>query len=246
MKSLTSDQIATYHSQGYMLVEGVLDSSEVTAFRVAFSSPNTNQSTQRGSAVYGLRNILQDIPQVNDLARSARSTNLAHQLLIDTQCATENPTPFPTRGLYFDKLEGANWRLPWHQDLAIAVKEKVPTEGYTAWSQKEGIPHVIPPQRILEQRIALRFHLDDSTCDSGSLLVIPGTHRLGRITHLQITELVETGDTVTCICKSGDLLLMHPLLLHASQPATIPTHRRVIHIEYAASKLDGDLQWYAE
>ena len=43
---------------------------------------------------------------------------------------------------------------------------------------------------------------------------------------------------------AGGLLLMHPLLLHASSPASQPGHRRVIHLEYAAESLPGQLEWY--
>jgi hypothetical protein len=27
---------------------------------------------------------------------------------------------FPVRGILFDKVPGANWKVPWHQDLSIA------------------------------------------------------------------------------------------------------------------------------
>jgi hypothetical protein len=39
------------------------------------------------------------------------------------------------------------------------------------------------------------------------------------------------------------VLLMRPLLLHASSPAIMPQHRRVVHLEYAAEDLPGGLQW---
>jgi hypothetical protein len=31
--------------------------------------------------------------------------------------------------------------------------------------------------------------------------------------------------------------------LHASSSATTPTHRRVVHLEFAAESLTGGLQW---
>ena len=37
---------------------------------------------------------------------------------------------------------------------------------------------------------------------------------------------------------------MRPLLLHASSIAIVPTHRRVIHLEYASQSLADGLEWY--
>ena len=39
--------------------------------------------------------------------------------------------------------------------------------------------------------------------------------------------------------------MMRPLLLHASSAASVPDHRRVIHLEFAAEQLPGGLQWHA-
>ncbi len=44
----------------------------------------------------------------------------------------------------------------------------------------------------------------------------------------------------------GGLVVMRPLLLHASSPAKSPAHRRVIHVEYAATDLSGGLEWFEQ
>ena len=43
---------------------------------------------------------------------------------------------------------------------------------------------------------------------------------------------------------SRGLLLMHPLILHASSPAETPGRRRVVHLEYAAGPLPGGVDWF--
>lgn len=50
----------------------------------------------------------------------------------------------------------------------------------------------------------------------------------------------------TCEVAKGGALVIRPLLLHASAPATEPRHRRVIHIDYANSPLPGGLEWFEE
>jgi hypothetical protein len=43
--------------------------------------------------------------------------------------------------------------------------------------------------------------------------------------------------------EEDDALLMSPLMLHSSAEAVSPIHRRIIHLEYAASRLPTGLQW---
>ncbi len=236
MHTLTPEQICSYRQNGYLIVSKSLDPISIESFREEFQRHHTQQSTKRGSSIYGVRNVLEDFDTVRTLAHSAQYALWLKQLLITDA--------FPTRGLYFDKLDGANWHLPWHQDLAIAVKKKIDTEGYHGWSMKEGVTHVIPPLPILENRIAMRFHLDDCGIENGALNVLPGSHRHGKLSHQDLTQWTEGHSAVPCTCNKGDVLIIHPLVLHASSPAISPTHRRVIHIEYATLPLDGNLEWH--
>ncbi|MEN0021537.1 MAG: phytanoyl-CoA dioxygenase, partial [Planctomycetota bacterium] len=58
-----------------------------------------------------------------------------------------------------------------------------------------------------------------------------------------ITEQPD-GQPVTCTAQVGDVLLMRPLLWHASSSSSEPTHRRVVHLEFApADVLHSQLTW---
>jgi hypothetical protein len=48
---------------------------------------------------------------------------------------------------------------------------------------------------------------------------------------------------VVCTIRCGGIVTMCPLTLHASAASEAVAHRRVIHIEYAASDLSAGLQW---
>ena len=76
----------------------------------------------------------------------------------------------------------------------------------------------------MENMLAIRLHLDDCGPDNGPLRVIPASHRSLE----ESTELVEE-----LVAKRGEVLAMRPLLMHSSGRATSPTHRRVIHLEFA-------------
>jgi ectoine hydroxylase-related dioxygenase (phytanoyl-CoA dioxygenase family) len=146
--------------------------------------------------------------------------------------------------LLFDKTAGSNWAAAWHQDLTIAVAERKDVNGYAAWSVKDGIPHVQPPVELLDRMVTVRLHLDPTPEEDGALKVIARSHRMGGLNAEDIQARVADGDSVMCACEEGDVLLMKPLILHASSPSVVQKHRRVIHFEYApAHALDPSLSW---
>jgi ectoine hydroxylase-related dioxygenase (phytanoyl-CoA dioxygenase family) len=147
------------------------------------------------------------------------------------------------RGIYFDKSPGANWLVPWHQDLTIAVKARHEHPGFGPWTVKDGITHAQPPVKMLEQMLTLRLHLDDADESNGALSVIPGSHQRGRLSPEEIASTRQVHSRVLCNAGAGDVLLMRPLLLHASARSTSSRHRRILHIEYAAFHLPAGLEW---
>ena len=150
------------------------------------------------------------------------------------------------RGVYLDKHKDANWKVAWHQDLTIAVRQRKEVEGYGPWSIKVGIQHVQPPVAVLEKMLAVRVHLDDTDESNGALRVIPGSHRHGRLNSEDIQDWKASSTPVSCAVKRGGVMLLRPLLLHASSLAFAPGHRRVLHFEYAAGELGSGLEWYEE
>lgn len=178
-----------------------------------------------GRPVHGLRNLH---------LRSERILGLSRSLV--------EPAYFPVRATYLDKIPGANWKIAWHQDNAIAVRKRRDVPGFGPWSVKEGVVHVQPPVELLSRMFAIRLHLDDCTRDNGALRVLPGTHRFGWIDEDVYAWRAKIAE-VCCEVPCGGALFMSPLILHASSPAVTPTHRRVIHIEYAREPLPGGLEW---
>jgi hypothetical protein len=182
----------------------------------------------------GRRGLLAQ-PLVAELARSARLLEIVRpHLPID---------PLPIRAIYFDKSPDANWLVPWHQDLTIAVQVPADAPGFGPWSEKNGIPHVQPPAELLEQMLTVRLHLDAADESNGALRVIPRSHRFGRLSAERIQEIRRQQAEVVCVSSAGDALLMRPLLLHASSRSKSTSHRRVLHIEYAGFTLPRELAW---
>ena len=183
----------------------------------------------------GRRGLLA-LPAVAELARSRRLLELVRPHL--------SLEPFPVRAIYFDKSAETNWLVPWHQDLTIALLARAEVPGFGPWSVKDGIPHSQPPVELLQKMLTVRIHLDDADESNGALRVLSGTHSLGRLSAGRIQELRTLQSDILCEVSAGDVLLMRPLLLHASGRSTSTRHRRILHIEYASFTLPEPLQWY--
>lgn len=183
----------------------------------------------------GVRHLL-DLPSVQELARS-------HPVRIVAEAAL-GPGCFAVRGILFDKTPAANWKVVWHQDITIAVRERREVVGFGPWSEKDGVPHVQPPISLLERMVAVRVHLDDCGPENGPVRVIPRSHRVGRLSPDAVDAWKEGHDALDCVVPRGGILAFRPLTLHASSAATEPAHRRVVHLEFAADALPGGLTWY--
>lgn len=183
----------------------------------------------------GRRGVL-EIPEVRVLAGSEQIRSLVQRFV--------GGRPRPVRAIFFNKSSDSNWLVSWHQDLSIAVKERIEIAGFGPWSVKEGVCHVQPPDSVLERMITLRIHLDDADETNGALKVLPGTHCLGRLSADEIGQCRSSIPETLCQANRGDALLMRPMILHASSRSTVVRPRRILHIEYASQDLPSGLEWY--
>jgi ectoine hydroxylase-related dioxygenase (phytanoyl-CoA dioxygenase family) len=149
----------------------------------------------------------------------------------------------PVRSLLFDKSGTSNWSLGWHQDRTIAVAERRNVDGFGPWTVKAGMIHVEPPAPLQAAMITLRVHLDPVDACNAPLLVAPGSHRLGRVPEADIAAVVQRCGAATCTAEAGDVWTYSTPILHASDAAARPRHRRVLQIDYAANELPGGLRW---
>jgi ectoine hydroxylase-related dioxygenase (phytanoyl-CoA dioxygenase family) len=200
---------------------------------VARSADNAENVTN-SSGTYGLRNLTDVVPEVAALVRLPAIAHPVTEIL--------GAAAFMTRATLFDKTPGANWGVFWHQDLAIAVEAKHQVDGYGAWTRKAGVPCVQPPVEVMARVLTVRLHLDDCTAANGALKVLPGTHG-DRMSAAEVDVQQRANDSVICEVPAGGLLLMKPLLLHASSPMDEPLSRRVIHFEFANFQLSPPLIW---
>lgn len=149
----------------------------------------------------------------------------------------------PVRAILFDKNEFTNWTLDWHQDRTIAVAERIETEGYNNWSIKQGIHHVEPPFDILSKMVTIRIHLDDVGPKNAPLKISPGSHKFGRVREKNYSSIVKQCGEEVCLARAGEVWMYATPILHASLAAKVPTHRRVLQVDYSATLLPQGLDW---
>jgi hypothetical protein len=92
---------------GFATYEGALGAAHI-ADLIEIVQSRLIQKIGRG----GVRNLL-DIPEMSELACSEAVRKLVAPVLGEGY--------FPVRGILFDKNDAANWKVPWHQDVTIAV-----------------------------------------------------------------------------------------------------------------------------
>lgn len=153
-----------------------------------------------GEGTYAKRNLL-PLPIVRELAASTSVRSLAEAVLGE-HC-------FAVKGTFFNKTQESNWKVAWHQDLTIMLRESREVAGFGPWTIKEGIVHVQPTAAILSRILAIRLHLDESGPDNGPLRVIPGSHKHGRLSSEQVSSYRKE-DSVVCTVPRG-MLRLHAL-----------------------------------
>ncbi|HEY9777566.1 MAG TPA: phytanoyl-CoA dioxygenase family protein [Planktothrix sp.] len=221
-----------FDRDGFLLVPEAVAASTIEQLTDALEA---KRRTDARLAAPGLRHLLKRCKAVRNFAKSEPMLQLAQQAL--------GSDAKPIKAILFDKTPAANWYVTWHQDLTIAVKERLEVAGFGPWSVKDGIPHVQPPEEVLRNVVSLRVHLDDCPQENGAIKFIAGSHNRGILDTEEATSLKAGGKQVCVAAAQGDVIVMRPLILHSSSQSTQPQHRRVLHIEYVGCELPGGLEW---
>jgi ectoine hydroxylase-related dioxygenase (phytanoyl-CoA dioxygenase family) len=204
---------------GFALLPDVLSQQSVSDLLPALTDTRLRRSRA------GARHILSHAA-VAEIAKDIGLLSIARQVL--------GQHAFPFRATLFDKSATANWLVAWHQDTALPIERRAEVPGWGPWSLKDGVQYAHAPAAALEQVLALRLHLDDSTTENGPLRILSGTHRAGVLTDEQIHEMAAAKIGIECLIPIGGVLAMRPLVIHASSKSRSRLSRRVLHIEYAA------------
>ena len=221
-------------AEGYTVLDDIYSAEELSEISAAIAAADTSTPAFRKTDdLFAVRQCLQHIPSLQPLLFTPRLRNVIASFFGEDYAVIKS--------IYFDKPALSNWFVAWHQDLTIMVDQKISLPGYGPWTVKQQQFAVQPPLAILENIFTIRIHLDDTDASNGALRVIPGSHRKGIYRPETIDWTKET--STHCNVKRGGVMIMRPLLLHASDRATGNSNRRVVHIEFSNSVLPQGIQW---
>ncbi|WP_235952315.1 phytanoyl-CoA dioxygenase family protein [Crateriforma spongiae] len=241
MDELLKDRLSR---DGYCLLPGAVDLETTERLRSICDQTFTEDTesvrardlSKRASRghVYAARNLIETMPEVSTVWRNKPILSFLH---------AELGSEFGlVRALFFDKPPERTWNLPWHKDTSIAVRDnQIVSTHFSRPTVKAGVPHLIAADDVLRQMLTLRIHLDEVTDENAPLRVIPGSHVSSE------SEGVGIEEAVTIYAKPGDVLAMRPLISHASGSSVEGTkrHRRILHLEFAASEsLPDGVRWH--
>ena len=198
------ENVAAYHEDGFLFLRNLFDAEEIELLRRAMEEDPAIQdhSLLRADQEGGATRISlwnRAGDSVYGLAaRSARIVDTAEALI------GEPVYHFQSKLTAKDPKVGGAWE--WHQDY-----------GYWYYNG------CIAP-KMLSFMIALD-HTDEG---NGCLKLVKGSHKLGRLDHVQVTpeqncadprhmpRIVETHEVVDCVLEPGDAVVFHGNTLHRS------------------------------
>lgn len=224
-------------SEGFSIINNVFTENEIKNIIALIENKTVtneeNATFRKSQDLFAIRQFHKEIPETLDLI-----FNKSLEEIIESNFGKGY---FITKSIYFDKPEKSNWFVAYHQDLTISVDRKIEIENFENWTIKQNQFAVQPPKEILEDNFTIRIHIDKTTKDNGALKVINNSHSKGilRIENLDFEKEKET----ICEVEKGGIMIMKPLLFHASNKTTNNERRRVIHIEFSRQELPDGLEW---
>ncbi|MGH9318818.1 MAG: phytanoyl-CoA dioxygenase family protein [Vicinamibacteria bacterium] len=228
---------ADLERDGFTIIPDALEPElveELSSAIAGFPGGERQRGVYARGGIYALRNLYDLVPGTRKALQASAVREVVRGVLA--------PEAFCVRAIFLDKTPRANWKVPWHQDATVVVKERAEVTGFGPWSMKAGLQHVMAPPGTLSAMLTLRLHLDDCSESSGAMRVIRASHQYGRLPQDSIEQFTRY-DVTTCVVPKGGLMAMRPLLIHASNPAKEPGSRRVIQLDFAARRLPLPLEW---
>ena len=229
MKYLTTKQINNYNKNGFVLVRKVLPNSMCDLYKKILikeikKGEKIYQKSKNKKNITNNRNKIADIPRrisdgyiqdiahrnskIMQLAKNAKLTNLASQIIgknINSYRLYRSLSVFKTKNILSKSV--------WHQDMPYW---KGTVNKVTAW-----------------------ISLNKVTKQSGSLCFIPGSHKNKNIHNkynekqsLLVTQNVDESKRVTIGTEIGDIILIHPLTIHASEENILRKNRYALIFTY--------------
>jgi ectoine hydroxylase-related dioxygenase (phytanoyl-CoA dioxygenase family) len=230
--SLTAEQIAFFHENGYLLVGRILGDAELAALR------ERGDWIASGEALHVPAACRQVEPRVAGGELTAPSELLSLRKLSHVAWHDAVMLAHARRPQIVERIAallGEDLKL--YQDQLFMKPPRVGSRQPYHQDQPLGF-HIDPPELMVTCWTAL----DDVTLENGCLRVLPGTHRHGVLPRDVITEYERCAlegslqEEVPLVMRAGECSFHHGHLLHSSHPNLTATRRRGYATHYVSAR----------
>jgi len=204
---LSSEQLAFYDANGYLLVEALLTPAEAEFYRrECHRLAERLSSDERIDATWA---------SAREAVREARETKVLHCHNVQFYSAAFSRLIVDERltSIAADIIKSPNVQLH-HTKMFIK-----PPERGSPFPMHQDYPYFPHARHTM---IAAVFHFDDAPLEKGCIRVIPGSHKLGPLEHIQEggwhlpLDRYPIESAVPCPAKAGDVLFFSYLTIHGS------------------------------
>ena len=126
------------HEDGFSIIPDIYTQTEINHISEFVEQANTHgSSTVNNKNLFAIRCLLLEMPGLAPVLWNAKMMSLLE--------STVGNDIVLSKAIYFDKPQGSNWFVAYHQDLTINVIEKTVSTGFKNWTNKRGVISVQPP-----------------------------------------------------------------------------------------------------
>ena len=202
---LTQDQLDFYQENGYLHVKGLFTREEADSFRQeAHALIERLQKTTNVDATWG---------SAKEVTATKTSLLHCHDVQFQSALFTRLIVDERLTGVAADVIGSPNVQLH-HNKLFIKPPEK--GSPFPMHQDQPFFPH------DKDSMIAAIIHFDDAPLEKGCVRVVPGSHKLGAIPHIQeggwhlALDQYPLESSVPCEAEAGDVLFFSYLTIHGS------------------------------
>ncbi|MBI3910391.1 MAG: phytanoyl-CoA dioxygenase family protein [Armatimonadetes bacterium] len=223
---LTREQIASYQTNGYLVVENVISDEMVAQARAVIEGfIERSRAVTENDAVFDLEpGHSPDAPKLRRLKDPVKQHPIFEEIMrseriLDVVADLIGPNiRFQASKLNMKSAEFGS-PVEWHQDIAF-------------------YPHTN------DDLLAVGMALDDCTLENGCMLMIPGSHNGPVLNHHQDgifvgaidgeRDQIDLSHAVPVLVKAGGMSVHHVRTLHGSAPNRSDKPRRLLLFQYTA------------
>jgi ectoine hydroxylase-related dioxygenase (phytanoyl-CoA dioxygenase family) len=213
-----------YNEQGYLLVKGVFNKSEVEAMRTAVGRIIDRAAQVNKNENHAWQGDFLPPEELKKLVLKGFHDVHYHDASFLKALVHPNMTAV------LSQIIGPNVQLH-HSKMLVK-----PPENGAAFPMHQDCPY-FPHE--LHTMLAASVHLDDANVDNGCLHVIPGSHKEGILPHVGRHYLDAKEYPVSmgmpCIAEAGDVLFFNYLTIHGSPANRSERTRRNVLFQYRSA-----------